>query len=572
MLAGLGTQSAMEGVRDGKIRLANWRVGQRLERVSLLLAIFGLPSLVIGTGRGFLGRFNGLHLPDPPVLLVWAALLAAALMLYASGKKWSLSLVAVLLAVELLVASDTTALNDGNLAEAYTAVRPSIAHLQADPDLSRTIAFTANTFDPGDLGEMRYMLKDVLRTEGIYDYIVATKHRETLTPNLPLAYGIPSLDGYDGGMLPLRDYVEFKSLLPITGSAAPDARLREQFGAIPDPTLLGGLNVKHILMDRTQDVWLENIYYDLAITTTLQPGQEISLPAGGAFRATALGLLSYLEGAANLANGSPIGVMEIQTEDGANFTIELRAGQQSAEGGAGVASAVHDRPPEAGTSNAYYTRLELPSFRYLKHIRLRYTADIGVLHLRSLSAIDGRAKAGYSIGISPWWRLAHLGDVKIYENLLWLPRAYLTHTTHTSRGWPESLTIMGRDDFVWGRSAVVEGQPPPMTDPHMDGHEWLEIVSYAPEQVVIRANAASAGLLVLSDSYYPGWRATDNGEEVALWRVNHSMKAVALEPGLHTVVFYFQPRSVYLGLGISLASIVLLLSTILVRHHNWFRR
>src|SRR3972149_5348833 len=105
-------------------------------------------------------------------------------------------------------------------------------------------------------------------------YVTFAKDKETLKPNLPLTFGIPSLDGTDGGLLPLKRYVEFKSVLPLRSENIPDGRLREQLSSVPDPDLLGSLNVKYILTDRLQDAWAEGIYYDLGVTRELGPQQE----------------------------------------------------------------------------------------------------------------------------------------------------------------------------------------------------------------------------------------------------------------------------------------------------------
>ena len=46
----------------------------------------------------------------------------------------------------------------------------------------------------------------------IYDYVVSAKRQEILAPNLPLAWRLYAVDGYDGGLLPLARYVRLQRL------------------------------------------------------------------------------------------------------------------------------------------------------------------------------------------------------------------------------------------------------------------------------------------------------------------------------------------------------------------------
>jgi uncharacterized membrane protein YfhO len=56
---------------------------------------------------------------------------------------------------------------------------------------------------------------------------------------------------------------------------------------------------------------------------------------------------------------------------------------------------------------------------------------------------------------------------------------------------------------------------------------------------------------VLSEVWYPGWRAQANGEAVPIHRVEGTLRGIYLDPGLHTVEFRYSPWTVWLGLAIS---------------------
>jgi uncharacterized membrane protein YfhO len=64
--------------------------------------------------------------------------------------------------------------------------------------------------------------------------------------------------------------------------------------------------------------------------------------------------------------------------------------------------------------------------------------------------------------------------------------------------------------------------------------------------------------LVLSDVWYPGWRAWLDGAPMPISRANYLYRAVFVSAGDHQVVFSYQPLSFWLGLAISLISCLLL--------------
>ena len=59
------------------------------------------------------------------------------------------------------------------------------------------------------------------------------------------------------------------------------------------------------------------------------------------------------------------------------------------------------------------------------------------------------------------------------------------------------------------------------------------ITGYADEQVVLRTSSPSDGFLVLSDAYYPGWRATVDGAETPVYATNYLLRGVYVPAGEH---------------------------------------
>jgi uncharacterized membrane protein YfhO len=78
----------------------------------------------------------------------------------------------------------------------------------------------------------------------------------------------------------------------------------------------------------------------------------------------------------------------------------------------------------------------------------------------------------------------------------------------------------------------------------------------ADTSVELRVHAARPGLVVLGDTYYPGWDATVDGRSAAIHPTNVAFRGVLVPAGTHTVRFDYRPQSVRVGGLISLLSLV----------------
>lgn len=83
----------------------------------------------------------------------------------------------------------------------------------------------------------------------------------------------------------------------------------------------------------------------------------------------------------------------------------------------------------------------------------------------------------------------------------------------------------------------------------------VEITSYEPMRIVLRADAPTDGFLVLSELDYPGWRATVDGEAVPILRADYLLRAIPLRAGVHEEIeFQYAPASFTLGWIVTLLS------------------
>jgi uncharacterized membrane protein YfhO len=95
------------------------------------------------------------------------------------------------------------------------------------------------------------------------------------------------------------------------------------------------------------------------------------------------------------------------------------------------------------------------------------------------------------------------------------------------------------------------------------------ITAYEDERVVVETDAERRSLLVLTDTWFPGWKATVDGREVPIERVDYLIRGVPVPAGSHRVEFSYQPRSWTFGWVISLLALMTIAAAAWV---GWWRR
>ncbi|MDI6831022.1 MAG: YfhO family protein [Actinomycetota bacterium] len=158
----------------------------------------------------------------------------------------------------------------------------------------------------------------------------------------------------------------------------------------------------------------------------------------------------------------------------------------------------------------------------------------------------------------------------IYELKDVVPRAAI-FTSYQVVESSDSLTITQMDDLLSPVSkirekVILEKEPPPLFEPSPDNSGSARIVHSSPSRVVVKAEAPRGGMLLLSDAHYPEWHAYVDGAEREIIKANFAFRAVALEPGTHTVEFVFRPSFFYYGVYLGAAGLLLMLLLLLYGH------
>jgi hypothetical protein len=136
-------------------------------------------------------------------------------------------------------------------------------------------------------------------------------------------------------------------------------------------------------------------------------------------------------------------------------------------------------------------------------------------------------------------------DARVYANPGALPRAFLVdrqvvapsaaaaRETATAAGFP-ARDVAVTERRIEGIAEGTEGARPPGA---------ARIVDYQAEKVVVETDARGPALLVLTDSWFPGWKAKVDGEDADVHRVDYVIRGVSVPAGSHRVEFSYAPAS-----------------------------
>jgi hypothetical protein len=135
-----------------------------------------------------------------------------------------------------------------------------------------------------------------------------------------------------------------------------------------------------------------------------------------------------------------------------------------------------------------------------------------------------------------------------------LPRARLYSQWEVITNAQASLARLADPAFDPLQTVIVSDDIPPPSSPG-GATGTVEFVSYAPQRVELRTQAAAPSLLLLNDKFDPNWQVLVDGQPAPLLRCNFLVRGVQLTAGAHTVTFRYAPPR--LGLKIMTASVIL---------------
>lgn len=161
--------------------------------------------------------------------------------------------------------------------------------------------------------------------------------------------------------------------------------------------------------------------------------------------------------------------------------------------------------------------------------------------------------------------LQNLDGVNIYENLNYLPRAFITNNYSVLDNQSKVTDFFGEKKLISKNEIILE------TDPTIQKGNFFQevnISNYSPNVIKLNFNAPQETILYFSELYYPGWKIYDNGNHSYIYRANFIFKAIKVDEGNHEIELRYNPTYYKIGLIISIITIIaIIILLILINLH-----
>ncbi len=139
---------------------------------------------------------------------------------------------------------------------------------------------------------------------------------------------------------------------------------------------------------------------------------------------------------------------------------------------------------------------------------------------------------------------------KVYEDKTAYPRAWMTHRTILEPSHDAAFRRLDTPGVDLHNVTIVEA-PLPSALYTSTTADTVRFTSYNADDLSLDVNAGATGLLVLSEIWYPGWRATVNGKSAEIRRVDGAFRGILVPAGKSHVELAYVPFTFYAGAGIS---------------------
>lgn len=157
------------------------------------------------------------------------------------------------------------------------------------------------------------------------------------------------------------------------------------------------------------------------------------------------------------------------------------------------------------------------------------------------------------------------GRLSLALHPTFLPHAFVLYDVRIARSEEALLAVFSDSTWDHRRTVVLEKDPPLAIAPVRPGVAGIARTTlYQDNRIEVDVHSPENGILVLSDVFYPGWRAFVDGAETEVLRVDYNLRGIAVPRGVHTVIFRFDNQAFARGMWITGGALVLCLAGIFV--------
>jgi len=197
----------------------------------------------------------------------------------------------------------------------------------------------------------------------------------------------------------------------------------------------------------------------------------------------------------------------------------------------------------------------------LRSVRTKDTIDfLGVEYIPQKKSDDSQVWA-FDFNSYPidYFSIAYEDEAyRVFKNNNSYPRSYIVNKYKVERDDLKILQNIFDNDIDLREEAVLEKDPNIKT--YEDSDSAVKIISYNSSQVDIEVQAQNQGILILSDNYYPGWKAYINDNQTEIFRANYTFRSIVVPEGKSVVKFIYAPDSFRYGLYLFLFGLALMVA------------
>jgi hypothetical protein len=143
------------------------------------------------------------------------------------------------------------------------------------------------------------------------------------------------------------------------------------------------------------------------------------------------------------------------------------------------------------------------------------------------------------------------GKASVLEDLKPLPRVWIADRIEVVQDETETLTRLKDPNLDVLSTVLLERAPSIPLTPGDEPPGTATVRGIEPEELRLVTSSTRPAYLVASLPFYPGWRATIDGKEVALERADYFLTALSLPTGAHEVVLRYEPWSFRAGAAVT---------------------
>jgi hypothetical protein len=148
----------------------------------------------------------------------------------------------------------------------------------------------------------------------------------------------------------------------------------------------------------------------------------------------------------------------------------------------------------------------------------------------------------------------HSGSgVEVLANADALPRVRIVHRIDQVPSIQEVNKLVNDPSFDARTRALIIGPAPALEACTAD--EEAKVTKGSLNSLTVHTRLSCRGMLVLADTWYPGWIATVDGRRVPITEVYGALRGIVLERGEHQVRFRYRPLSALIGAIMTFAAV-----------------